>query len=233
MKHPLFVDMDQWLSRCLEIPCYRVVNDHKIKLTEILERRSPIFITAKLNIRDQEGALHLQNLGFKKINNQLTYKLKKEDQIRGDFNCKLQFKQAQASILFPEISDHTDLFSSDRFASDHRLPKSWSRIVKTEWLNNRAPAKNLIIAFCAEKIAGYLLFEQKKELIIDLIAVLPDHRTKGVGKSLLLELKSFSNDDFDIIVGTQDTNNTAQKLYESSGFELLHIKSAYHYYQGD
>jgi ribosomal-protein-alanine N-acetyltransferase len=80
-------------------------------------------------------------------------------------------------------------------------------------------------------ITGFiaLLYSLDTADILD-IAVLPSHTRKGIGKNLLLHAfeRCKQKDITEILLEVRASNTAAKALYESTGFERIHIRKNYY-----
>lgn len=89
----------------------------------------------------------------------------------------------------------------------------------------------LVAEIKEDQLGGYIIGEERQEysLIVSL-AVRPSHRRKGIGSSLIQELrKKMNNNRFLLVV--RKSNNVAQRFYQSMGFSEKGIIEDY--YQND
>jgi ribosomal protein S18 acetylase RimI-like enzyme len=90
----------------------------------------------------------------------------------------------------------------------------------------------LIISEFNKKIAGFLLvLKNKKDYIIDLIAVKKNYQNLGLGTKMIefLENKVLKQNKVKIYVSTQSDNKDSIKLYTKNKFKLKYKKYVYHF----
>ena len=220
---------DIWLSNCVSFPCYQ---SHKsgTEDLEMIRRKENVFITYKLEEGLDNMHDNLSNFGFKKINTQVTYiwtpNIQKGNQ---SLNDELEIKIINAEIYKKELEKFSNFFVLDRFNIDKRLPNSWSKKIKYNWLLSKEPGTYLLAAKMNEKMAGLILFKMNDaQVVIDLIAVDPQFRGKMVASSLINYLKKKFDHKIPILVGSQDNNILASNLYLSSGFNEISRHNVYH-----
>ncbi|MDD2628284.1 MAG: GNAT family N-acetyltransferase [Clostridia bacterium] len=126
-------------------------------------------------------------------------------------------------------------FRYSRFYNDSKLDLSKSKKVYYNWLKNAFEKQEKHICSYREKnkTLGFLLFSfenDKKEAIIELIAVDDEYSGKGVGKKLMEAFESYSykNGAEILKVGTQLNNITAQNFYISCKYKIASYNTIYH-----
>lgn len=81
------------------------------------------------------------------------------------------------------------------------------------------------------QVTAYLIFYiMADEMEIARIAVLPEHRGKGYGKELLMQLFQYSigNTTTQILLEVRANNEAAISLYKNQGFENVGIRKEYY-----
>ena len=131
------------------------------------------------------------------------------------------------------ISETSFIFS--RFYNDPNLPIQKSKNIYSKWVKSSFDKKDKYFVFQSEnnKITGFLLFslnELNKNIIIELIAIDQNFKSKGIGKSLINTLEEYACEIgfCSIKVGTQFENTTAINFYQACGFEYLSSSPIFH-----
>ena len=141
--------------------------------------------------------------------------------------CFKLFEWKKRKLWFVIIAS----FKLDRFSLDDRLPQSLQSKVKISWIaaNLRQERKTKTFVSRSEdgKIQGFSsLLLSKNSVIIDLIAVGPEFRNKGIASSLVRVSQEFAQSmSLPLEVGTQQTN-PANRIYRKNGFilqSILHV----------
>lgn len=90
-------------------------------------------------------------------------------------------------------------------------------------------------SYAGEVLAGYasgrvMVFENTVDILR--IAVLPDHRRKGVGKIILKKLEEICLEFLDrptfFMLEVSELNTAAIHLYGSSGYKIIHRRKSYY-----
>ena len=181
---------DVWLTNCVSFPCYK---SHKsgTKNLELTRKKENVFITYKLEEGIRNMHDDLKNRGFKKINTQVTYSWEPNDLKKNhSFNNELEIKIMDSKNIKEELKKFSSYFILDRFNLDKRLPNSWSKKIKYNWLLTEDEGSYLLAAKMDKKLAGLILFKMNdNKVTIDLITVDENYRGKMVALSLINHLK--------------------------------------------
>jgi ribosomal protein S18 acetylase RimI-like enzyme len=124
-------------------------------------------------------------------------------------------------------------FKLDRFSLDDRLPQSLQSKVKISWIGANLRQERNTKTFVSRsedgKIQGFSSLLLSKNLItIDLIAVGPEFRNKGIASALVRVSQEFAHSrSLPLEVGTQQTN-PANRIYRKNGFILQNVLHVSH-----
>jgi len=79
-----------------------------------------------------------------------------------------------------------------------------------------------------EKAIGlFSYFESDDEIYLSLMNILPEHQNKGIGTSLILELKNKADRLNKVIrLDTYQNNTRAIKFYEKAGYKVIATRTA-------
>ena len=124
-------------------------------------------------------------------------------------------------------------FRYSRFFNDPNLSKSKSQNIYLNWAKGAFLQEDKYFVICEREdhIAGYLLFSSEENCAtVELIAVDEAYQGKGIGKSLIKAMESFTFDKVinKIKVGTQVNNIPAVQFYSKMGFKYMNCSSIYH-----
>jgi GNAT superfamily N-acetyltransferase len=211
---------DVWLSGLLGKPAYHVHLGEKLLQGGDLPRGS--FLDAKVPVADVATLSALQDLGFKVI----------------DTNVQLTRKAARidppvAGVRFAMPGDESALrdlaagsFVESRFYRDPRIGDDVASQVKREWAGNFFSGKRgewMVVAEEDEKITGFLQLLRGNDdvVIIDLVAVAPDFRGRGLARSMIaFAAQQCLGRAADMLVGTQIANVGSLSLYDALNFRI-------------
>jgi ribosomal protein S18 acetylase RimI-like enzyme len=124
-------------------------------------------------------------------------------------------------------------FKLDRFSLDDRLPQSLQSKVKMSWIGANLRQERNTKTFVSRsedgKVQGFSSLLLSKNLItIDLIAVGPEFRNKGIASALVRVSQEFAHSrSLPLEVGTQQTN-PANRIYRKNGFILQNVLHVSH-----
>lgn len=84
------------------------------------------------------------------------------------------------------------------------------------------------IIMLGEKAIGlFSYFESDEEIYLSLMNILPEHQNKGIGTSLILELKNKADRLNKVIrLDTYQNNIRAIKFYEKAGYKVIATRTA-------
>jgi len=224
---------DKWLSDTLNINCYSCksnsISDY-IELKSKFQFNHPYFVSIK-TFENPEDYAHELPASIKYITSMNNLKwthsssnLAKYSQCTEEF----QNKDYEEVVRITEKS-----FKLDRFSLDDRLPKSLQSKVKMSWiganLRQERNTKTFVSRSEDEKIQGFSsLLLLKNSVTIDLIAVAPEFRNKGIASSLVRVSQEFAHSrSLPLEVGTQQTN-PANRIYRKNGFVLQNVLHVSH-----
>lgn len=124
-------------------------------------------------------------------------------------------------------------FTYDRFHADPQVPKPLADRLKAQWVENGLKGRSDLglLARADGAVQGFILcMRAGVEAVIDLIAVAPAHRGKGVGRRLVAgALAHYAGRARAMRVGTQAANAPSIRLYESMGFAVQSRHVTFHW----
>ena len=211
---------DKWLSKILKKKTYTIINPQKKKL---IYPRDSDFVFLKINKKDKKIINFYLLNNFKKINTNIIFEKKINDKKRlNDVNLRNAKKKDLKKIQSIAIKS----LINSRFNIDKKIKKKDAANIKKAWVNNFFQKKRgnaLHVILIKKEIVGFvLLLFNKKNLIIDLIALSKNQQNKGIGKILINQLEFIYKNKFKkIIVGTQSNNIQSIKFYKKVGFKKI------------
>ncbi|WP_161794581.1 N-acetyltransferase [Thalassospira sp. HJ] len=204
----------------------------KEDLNQVLFGNNRLFVSCKLHENDFQSIDAIESMGFVEINQQITFSWKPDKLTPVKPVNDLEFRYSSSKELRSSLVGFADLFVTDRFRTDSRLPSDWSVRVKTNWILSPDENRQILLAQIGKDIAGFIVLRKYvSRTIIDLIVVDPSYRGQKIGRQLLLHLQKSIKKNQVIIVGTQHDNHVARKLYASAGFRNVDTKKVYHFYR--
>ena len=224
--------LDKWLSSQLGYSAYNINNASYKNFNFLKYKSKNILISVKLNKKIEKSFLKKNQI--KLIEKNLTFfknSRKKKVEINHFKNIRLTNIIDKKSVL--DIAENS--FIKSRFFKDKDIDKTLARKIKRNWVLSFFKKKRgeyLIISELNKKIAGFLLvLKNKKDYIIDLIAVKKNYQNLGLGTKMIefLENKVLKQNKVKIYVSTQSDNKDSIKLYTKNKFKLKYKKYVYHF----
>jgi ribosomal protein S18 acetylase RimI-like enzyme len=234
---------DQWLSNILQRDVYRLtvddnllnqIGDEALETHNLLKelKAKPVFIYAKVSTKSLAAIKFLEDSGFNLVDTNIVFDKPIEIQnLTGEYLIRFAVPEDQDMVV--ELARKSFIYS--RFHLDPCISSEIANTVKGEWVRNYFLGKRgdqMVIASTNGVIEGFvqLLYGQDKTLTIDLVAVDPKHRRKGIAGDMITysetECKGFDQ----IQVGTQIANIPSMRLYEKLGFRVSSAHYVFHYH---
>jgi ribosomal protein S18 acetylase RimI-like enzyme len=219
-----FLEQDAWLSGLLGKPAYRVAGAPKA-LNQFELPASSAFVEAKVDVADVDTLLHLQDLGFRVIDCNLTMERSAAEVSK--------IGQPIEGVRFASVADEcgvrglaSDAFEQNRFHRDPQIPNAVASRIKEQWAGNYFCGKRgdwMVVAEDANGIGGFLqlLHTDNGTVVIDLIAVASRCRRRGLARAMTdFAYQCCLDRAADMRVGTQIGNSSSIALYQSMGFRV-------------
>lgn len=197
-------------------------------------------LSARLHAEDHSGRHALEDCGFRVMDVQVTLERSvKEQQCPKPVWKAIDDVQPEDLEVLKAMSATAYLRS--RLFVDPHLPRSATERLHQQWVENdcRGRADKVLVARLEGRPVGYIacLLHPEQEMYglapcgdIDLIAVSPDGRGKGIGLSLVLAALAWFRERVGrVIVKTQVTNIPAINLYQKVGFHLEQAHISLHW----
>ena len=223
--------IDKWLSSQLGYSAYNFNNTSYKNFNFLKYQSRKILITIKLNKKIEKSFLKKNRI--KLIEKNLTFfknLKKKKVEINHFKNIRLANSLDKKTIL--HIAENS--FIKSRFFKDKNIKKTLARKIKRNWVLNffrKKRGEYLIVIEFNKKVVGFLLvLKNRKDYIIDLIAVKKNYQNLGLGTNMIefFENKVLTKNRLKIYVSTQSENKDSIKLYIKNKFEVKCKKYVYH-----
>ena len=222
---------DKWLSDILSTNCYSCrsnsISDY-MELKSKFQFNHPYFVSIK-TFENPEDYVHELPTSIRYITSMNNLKWTHSSSILVE---SFQYIDEFQSKDYEEVLRMTEKsFKLDRFTLDDRLPQSLQSKVKISWIGANLRQERNTKTFVSRsedgKILGFSsLLLSKNSVTIDLIAVGPEFRNKGIASSLVRVSQEFAHSrSLPLEVGTQQTN-PANRIYRKNGFilqDILHV----------
>lgn len=223
---------DYFLTKIFQKDCYST-NDKKF--INYFKKNKNLFLFLKTSEKLSKKILKEKKIKFLGKNFSFQRKIYKSDYYikKKNITYKVNLTKKE-KIKIVNIAYKN--FKYSRFHLDERLPFEKSNLIKKRTLQNYflgLRGDKLIVQLNRKEVSGFclLIFKSSKIAIIDLICVDKNFLKKGFASDLLLYtvnyLKKLKKEK--IIVGTQESNLAAIRLYNAAKFNLKNKTYLYHY----
>ena len=206
---------EPWDSEILGIPTWRITNLSSLP-------PPPRYLFTKVSTSDRQSLHDYQLAGFQTISAEITLRF-----------TSTTLSSPPLAFRTATLQDEEDLFalartafSHSRFHADPRIPHSVADLSRVSWISNALhgkrglPCKTHLLTVNS-LIAGFVICAIDSDVgIIDLIAIHPELRGNGYGKSLCLYALDWLKPRCSTIsTTTQLSNIPALRMYLSVGFK--------------
>lgn len=225
---------DSFIENFLGKPAWRVTAPGEVA-AEAFQDGPDSFAYAKVGCTDIEGIKALEAVGFNLVDTNTQFdrsrdgawpevKLADGYGVRraepGD--AEAVEKVAAGSFVYTRF--HLDPLVSDQMASD----------IKGQWAGNFFKGQRgdwMVVPTFEGKVVGFnQLLSKDDTLIIDLIAVDPEHQGKGLATAMIKFAMENCGDWQRMLVGTQVSNIPSMRTYEKLGFRMCGSSYVFHYH---
>lgn len=175
-----------------------------------------------------------EKYGFHFANIRTTYILEKKEKIKKRKKGYI-FRESRKSDIPWIIDVSRDAYTDSRYYFDSNFPREICSKFYVEWvekiIRNSGKGEKIFVLERNKKPIAYIGSAiWGREIVIELIAVDPVSRGKGMGKKILREFiyhyQKAAYYRFRVV--TQGRNIAAQRLYQSCGFEINDMGIDYH-----
>jgi ribosomal protein S18 acetylase RimI-like enzyme len=224
--------IDKWLSDQLGYAAYNI-NSSNVKNFNFFNHKSKkVLISIKSNKKFKTN--YLKKNKIKLIENNITFfKVSRKKKLEDNYFKNIRFASTLDMKQISDIAENS--FINSRFFKDKKIKKKLAIKIKRNWILNffrKKRGEYLIVSELSKKVIGFLLIlKNKKNYIIDLIAVKKNFHNLGFGTKMIefLENKVLKRNGAKIYVSTQSNNKASIKLYIKNKFRAKHKKYVYHF----
>lgn len=225
------LNKDEWLSGLMERTVYHLATPKTVIASPhtVLPRETPVFVDVKVPADQPHLAAPLFEAGFATV------------------DTNLLFSRATATGTPPVFSrfatpeDLADVswmgencFHFSRFHLDTRIGTKTANRVKKAWVENYFKGNRgdyMVVAEIDGNVAGFTqLLSRDDDLIIDLIAVHPSYRGRGVAVDMMNFAATRCGRHKTISAGTQAANPAAIRTYIKDGFQFVKATNVLHFH---
>ena len=226
---------DVWLGNLLGYPAYHVpANTESLSLEQL--PHGPAFVDAKVRVSQLQRVHYLEQLGFRLMDTNLQLSLEQTSLLPGSVLAACRWASPQDQAEVAAIAAQS--FTVSRFHLDPQIPNAIANQIKAAWASNFFTGQRgdwMVVAVVHGKVAGFLqlLKGRTNSLIIDLVAVAPNFRGQGLGRSMIAYAAHHCLQSLERIqLGTQVANVPALNLYRSLGFRIEQASYVLHLHSG-
>lgn len=240
-----FARRDAWLSRTLGRECFTVTldaalarswRDGSVEGNELRDELANLrgFVSTKVGADDPLSLELAGALGFKLVTSQvLLEKTVPEPAARGRDPARIREARPEDRQAVAAVA--AGAFEHSRFHVDPRIGKAPADAVKAAWAENFFAGQRgdaMAVAVLRGRVVGFLQLLRDAatgDTTIDLIAVAPAARRRGLGRDLIrFAERRWGRPGARFRVGTQLANVASLSLYEELGFRVARAEMIFH-----
>ena len=232
---------DPWLGAILGKPaaCVRLP-DNVVSSAEIVRalceagQREAGFAFAKTPTSSIMQMRALEEAGFRLVDTAMAFSRPRRAVLAQ--SCEsIRFALPKDELAVRTIARDSFVFS--RFHLDPLIPQDLAGEIKEQWAGNYflgSRGDAMVVCESGGRVAGFLLLLFTREaLVIDLIAVAPFGRRKGLARAMIEYAGQRLPAPPCIHVGTQAANIPSMRLYEKAGFSVTGSHYVFHRHAED
>jgi 2-amino-4-hydroxy-6-hydroxymethyldihydropteridine diphosphokinase len=207
---------DGWLAVRFGHPVYTVLDPASLAPADLRERGT---YQAKVPASRPDLVARLEDAGMRVVNASVT--LGRGPAAIGPEPDTVRPLDPGADGALLDVAQRS--FTQTRFHLDPGTPDAVANRIKRDWVESYllgTRGEEMLVAEADGKPVGFLaVIRRGTTRVIDLIAVDPDHRDKGLGRDLVARFMSDSEATAERVqVGTQAANVRAIRFYERLGY---------------
>ena len=233
---------DAWLASIMGRPVFRLTvpnartPDVERDIRNAVQGWDEAFAFAKIATANIAAAQFLEDLGFRLVDTRLG--LEKSTAVsptgreEGEAGCEIRAAKSLDAEAVVDLARRSFVYS--RFHLDPQIPKALADRIKAEWVGNFFKGKRgdqMMLAQDAGKVVGFnqILVGADQGVIIDLIAVDPAWRGRGIAAELICAAEQRYPQRTRTVVGTQAANVPSLRLYQRLGFRIFESEYIFHW----
>ena len=216
-------ERDIWLTDVLRYPCYKLQSQAKLNFNELIVTQAKGLYQAKVATSRKDLIKYLYSNNFKIIDSQLKFQLELTNKNYLKINSKKYnislVEESQIKIL-QKIA--TDSFRNFRLVKIGHFSELDMEIMWNRWLCDAYidPFRKVIVISEGAKVLGFIIIKLGDKIQIDLLAIDPNSRGKGISHQLIYSIERFQPESKSVELFCETHNLPAINLYISSGFEV-------------
>ncbi len=231
---------DAWLGDMLGKPAYHVRfgagecgPGRLAQALGALNAAPEVFLDAVVDAGQAAKARLCEDAGFRLVEASVRLEGAPHPAGARDAQSGAQLRPAQAGdrAQVEAIAGHC--FRGSRFHADPLIPRELADALKARWAGNFFTGQRgdaMTVAQAEGRVAGFLLALHRPDvMVIDLVAVDPEFRGRGLGAALVRAAHAQSGLP-GLAVGTQAANAPALALYQSLGMRVRSLAFVLHHH---
>ncbi|WHZ25201.1 MAG: hypothetical protein OJF47_004313 [Nitrospira sp.] len=229
---------DAWLATIMNRNVHRVTGVLEEGQKNVVEElrlltNQPGFVFARVATQEVRTSHWLEALGFRLVDTALLLEASGlSEVVTQGTRVRFATSEDQAAVL--DIARCS--FRYSRFHLDPCIPRTLADEIKAQWAGNyfsRQRGDHMAVAEQDGRVVGFLqlLVAADQVLIIDLIAVHPDHRGSGLAAEMIRFVFAACGRFRMIRAGTQSANLPSLALYHKLGFHVVESSHIFHYHK--
>ncbi|MCB9721112.1 MAG: GNAT family N-acetyltransferase [Candidatus Omnitrophica bacterium] len=192
-----------------------------------------VFLYCKIPVENMTVASQLAALKFQLVDNLVTLEKEIKPQETAAFHKEIRLANPADEAATVEVARSS--FQYSRFHADQRIDNAHADRVKAEWVRNFFRGKrgtDMVLGIVNGEVAGFSqLLRAGDVLVIDLIAVAPTARKRGLATDMINYAQQYCRGNCGKYrVGTQMANIPSINLYQNLGFTVTQKDYVYHYH---
>ncbi len=233
----LSITPDLWLSGIMSREVYRVSGAVDAEGETQAERslrvmtERPGFGYARVPTHDLRTSHLLERQGFSIVDTGITLEVRK--MTGGNGRGRARLAQAADQTAVEQIARRS--FTYSRFHLDPQIPRGLADEIKAQWVGNYFRGQRgdyLVVAEQGGEVAGFLqlLKAEDDTLVIDLIAVVTEHREQGVAEEMIGYAAAVCGRPQVLRAGAQCANTGSLGFYQKLGFRIVSSSYVFHHH---
>lgn len=230
----MMFEADSFIGAILDKDSWRIT-DTRLVSPEVFRGGPDSFCYAKVDCSAISEVQALESAGFHLVDTNVTLEWQNSESrqpTHQDKNYEVRMADSADAKATEELAAqgfvcsrfHLDPMVSDRMASE----------IKRQWAGNYFKGQRgdwMIVANHHDTIVGFnQILRRDDALIIDLIAVHPDHRGKGLATAMIRKAAIACGGWQRMLVGTQIANIPSLCAYQKLGFRMRGSSYVFHYH---
>lgn len=228
---------DAWLATIMNRNVHRVTGaleegqEGVVEELRLLTNR-PGFVFARVATHEVRTSHRLEECGFRLVDTALTLAVKHISDAEAN-DVRVRFAEAGDEAAVLDLAGRS--FRYSRFHLDPDIPRPLADEIKTRWAGNYFSGQRgdyMAVAERGGRVVGFLqlLVAADQGLIIDLIAVHPDHRGLGLAEAMIRFAFTACGRPGPVRAGTQSANLPSLALYHKLGFHVVASNHVFHHH---